>query len=75
MNYLTKGNTDRALFKTPRLFNFMFYMHKKMIRLHPLLCKLDEKYTTMDSRIMGRVIVGKRHGAWVSVWINRGKTL
>ena len=75
MNYLTKGNTDRALFKTPRLFDIAYYLHKKMARLHPLMSKLDEKFTTIDSNIMGCVIVGKRHGAWVSVWINRGKTL
>ncbi len=75
MNYLTKGNVDKALFKNPRLFNIAYYLHKKMARLHPLMSKLDEKFTTMDSKIMDRIIVGKRHGARTSVWINRGKTL
>jgi len=75
VNYLTKGDVDKALFKNPRLFNIAYYLHKKMARLHPLMSKLDEKFTTIDSKIIGRVIVGKRLGSWTSVWINRGKTL
>lgn len=75
MNYTTKDNADRALFKTTKFFSIAFYPHKKMVRLHPLMGKLDEKYTTIDSKITGCVIVGKRHASIVNLWINRGKTL